>query len=211
MANLVSSKAELRTTHWLVASPVLSSSVSTHSAALQLGASDVLDFDSVYAAHARFVWRSLARLGVPAEHVADATQDVFVVVYRRLGSFEGRSSLRTWLFGIAFRVASDWVRKLRRQRSEPLLETLTDGVNEAPFDQVARSEAVSELYRLLDALSPDQRAVFILVELEQMSIAEAAEAVGANVYTVTSRLKVGRQKFEAAQRRHQLTSKRSRT
>ena len=66
----------------------------------------------------------------------------------------------------------------------------------------ARSEAVTLLHRMLDELSPEQRAVFVLVELEQMSVAEAASAVSANIHTVTSRLKVARQRFEVALRRH---------
>jgi len=154
-----------------------------------------LDFDSVYAAHARFVWRSLARLGVPEHQVADATQDVFVVVHRKLAQFEGRSSLRTWLFGIAMRVASDWERRARRHPSEPLVDNLEDKTD-MPFERAARSEAVTTLHRLLAELSAEQRAVFILVELEQMSVPEAAAAVESNVHTVTSRLKVARRKFE---------------
>jgi RNA polymerase sigma-70 factor (ECF subfamily) len=159
-----------------------------------------LDFDSVYAAHARFVWRSLARLGVPEPQVADATQDVFVVVHRKLAQFEGRSSLRTWLFGIAMRVASDWERRARRHPSEPLVDNLEDKTD-MPFERAARSEAVTTLHRLLAELSAEQRAVFILVELEQMSVPEAAAAVESNVHTVTSRLKVARRKFETVLQR----------
>ncbi|MFZ5896200.1 MAG: RNA polymerase sigma factor [Myxococcota bacterium] len=168
-----------------------------------------LDFDLVYREHARFVWRSLSRLGVAPEHLADAMQDVFIVVHRKLPSFEGRSSVRTWLFGIAMRVASDWARRVRRHPSEPLVDTIQDARENAPFERAARSEALSTLHRLLDELSPDQRAVFVLVELEQMSIAEAASAVSANIHTTTSRLKVARQKFEAALRRHRASDGRS--
>ncbi|MGC4087790.1 MAG: sigma-70 family RNA polymerase sigma factor [Polyangiaceae bacterium] len=166
-----------------------------------------LDFDSVYREQARFVWRSLSRLGVAAEHLPDALQDVFIVVHRKLGGFEGRSSVRTWLFGIAMRVASDWARRQRRHPSEPLLDTLRDSRDDAPFERAARSEALTTLHRMLDELTPDQRAVFVLVELEQMSVAEAASAVSSNVHTVTSRLKVARQRFEAALRRHRALDK----
>jgi RNA polymerase sigma-70 factor (ECF subfamily) len=168
-----------------------------------------LDFEAVYAEHARFVWRSLARLGVPEEQIADGLQDVFVVVHRRLSSFEGRSSIRTWLFGITLRVASDLARRARRHPSEPLVESLADTRGEAPFDSAARSEAVSTLHRILDELSPEQRATFILIELEQMSVPEAAVALEANIHTVTSRLKVARQRFEAALRRHRASDRRS--
>jgi RNA polymerase sigma-70 factor, ECF subfamily len=162
-----------------------------------------LDFNAVYTEHADFAWRSLRRLGVAREHVADATQDVFVVVLRKLDAFEQRSSLKTWLFGIALRVARDYTRRARRRPSEPLPPGLASDSPEQPFEQVAQSEAVALLYRLLEELSEDQRAVFVLVELEQFTVKEAAAAVQANLHTVTSRLKTARQKFEAALRRHQ--------
>jgi RNA polymerase sigma-70 factor (ECF subfamily) len=168
------------------------------------------DFETVYAENAQFVWRTLARLGVPESALADATQEVFLVAYRRLGDFEGRSSIRTWLFGIAMRVASHSGRQARRRPTEPLTDTLPaeHEHGEAPFEQAARSEAVKALYALLATLSPAQRAVFVLVELEQMSVPEAAEAIGANLNTVTSRLRVARQNFAAALRRYRATNER---
>jgi RNA polymerase sigma-70 factor, ECF subfamily len=162
----------------------------------------VADFDAIYAGYAQFVWRALARFGVPSEHMADATQDVFMVVHRRLGEFEQRSSVKTWLFGIAARVARGYARTARRRPSEPLPAGLPDGRVEAPFEQAARSEAVALLYQLLEKLSADQRAVFVLVELEQLSLPEAAAALDTNLHTATSRLKAARRQFEAALRRH---------
>lgn len=167
-----------------------------------------LVFDAVYREKAAFVWRSLRRMGVPEAHLGDATQDVFVVVHRGLAAFEGRSSLDTWLFGIVLRVASQWRRSAKRRPTEPLSETLTDERAGTPFELTARSEATSTLHRLLDELTPEQRAVFVLVELEQMSVPEAAEAVGANLHTVTSRLKTARRKFEAGLRRHRARTER---
>jgi RNA polymerase sigma-70 factor (ECF subfamily) len=169
-----------------------------------------LVFDAVYRENAAFVWRSLRRMGVSEAQLGDATQDVFVVVHRGLAAFEGRSSLHTWLFGIVLRVASQWRRSARRRSTEPLPETLADDVAKTPFELAARSEASETLYRLLEELSPEQRAVFVLVELEQMSVPEAAEAVGANFHTVTSRLKVARRKFEAGLRRHRARTERGR-
>lgn len=165
-------------------------------------------FESVYAQNADFVWRSLARLGVPDSALPDALQEVFLVAYKRLGDFEGRSQVKTWLFGIAMRVASHAGRQARRRPTEPLPDGLVADPSEAPFEQAARSEAVRTLYALLDTLSPVQRAVFVLVELEQMSVPEAAEAVGGNLNTVTSRLRAARQNFQAALRRHRATQQR---
>jgi RNA polymerase sigma-70 factor (ECF subfamily) len=66
-----------------------------------------MTFQEVYQEHFRFVWRSLRRLGVRESDVADAVQDVFVVVHRKIADFEGRSKVTTWLFGICLRVARD--------------------------------------------------------------------------------------------------------
>src|SRR6188474_2580416 len=64
-------------------------------------------FRQIYDEHFRFVWRSLARLGVRESDLGDVTQEVFVIVHRKLSEFEGRSKVTTWLFGIAMRVARD--------------------------------------------------------------------------------------------------------
>jgi RNA polymerase sigma-70 factor (ECF subfamily) len=165
------------------------------------------EFDAVYGQYAEFVWRSLRRLGVEEAHLADATQDVFVVVHRGLGRFEARSELRTWLFGIVLRVASEWRRKTRRRVAEPLPDVLEAPVR-TPFEQAARAEATELLHRMLDRLSSDQRAVLVLVEMEGLSVPEAAAALGANIHTVTSRLKAARRKFEADVRRHMTRNER---
>src|SRR5262249_37522358 len=128
----------------------------------------------------------------------DAFQDVFVVVHRRLGEFAGRSSLKTWLFGIVLRVAKDYRRRGRRLGlHEPLSETVVDaGVD--PVDAAAKSRARRLTHAALDALDDDRRAVFVLIELEQMTLLEAGDALGVNPNTVASRLRAARQDFERA-------------
>jgi RNA polymerase sigma-70 factor, ECF subfamily len=166
------------------------------------------ELEAIYDEYFDFVWRSLRRLGVWPGLLEDAQQDVFLVVHRRLAEFQQRSSVKTWLFGICLRVASDYA---RRARSRPLgaeLGELADPAAPDPLEQAARSEAVVFLDAQLGALEPDKRAVFILGELEGMSAPEIAEAVGANVHTVTSRLKAARAQFEAAVRRHQARDRR---
>ena len=61
----------------------------------------------IFDEHARYIWRTLRHLGIPEADAPDLCQEVFVTVHRRLASFEGRSSLRTWLYGICIRVASE--------------------------------------------------------------------------------------------------------
>ncbi len=155
-------------------------------------------FALVYNDYFDFVWRSLRRLGVPEANVDDALQDVFVVVHRRLGEFAGRSSLKTWLFGIAVRVTSDHRRRARRKGGhEPLDEAVVDPAP-GPQEQAANAELLGLLDRALDALDDERRAVFVLAELEQMSAPEIAEALGVKLNTVYSRLRLARQDFERA-------------
>ena len=168
-----------------------------------------IPFDVVYTEYAQFVWRSLARLGVAEAQLSDAMQEVFIVVHRRLAEFEQRSSLKTWLFGIAMRVASQARRDKHRRPSEPLDADVPDPLR-SPHENAERAEATRTLYRLLDELSPDQRALFVLVELEQMTLADAANAVSANLHTAASRLKAARRKFESALKRHRTQDERRR-
>jgi RNA polymerase sigma-70 factor, ECF subfamily len=160
------------------------------------------EFETVYEQHFDLVWRTLERLGVASAAVDDALQDVFLVVHRRLGTFEGRSAIRTWIFGITLRVASDYIRHRRRHENTSLLDTdVRDDSAVDPLEQRARSEAVSLLYAALGELDPEKRAAFVLAELEEMTMSEVALAVGANVNTVSSRVKAARRQFEAAVRR----------
>ncbi len=156
-------------------------------------------FAAVYDVHFAFVWRSLRRLGVPDRLLDDAAQDVFLVVHRRLSGFEGRASLKSWLFAIARRVAHDHRRRVgRKERTEELPAALVDARTATPRAEAERNEALRALHEILGAMDDDKREVFVLAELEQMSVPEIADAIGANVNTVYSRLRAARGAFEAA-------------
>ena len=161
-----------------------------------------LALEAIYDEHLDFVWRSLHRLGVPPGALDDAVQDVFLVVHRKIADFERRSSLRTWLFGIAIHVARDHVRRARKHG--PPLEVPPDLPDENaldPLEQAERREQRDLLYALLAELDEDKRAVFILAEIEGMTTVDIAEGLGVNANTVASRVRIARQKFEAALRR----------
>jgi RNA polymerase sigma-70 factor (ECF subfamily) len=158
-------------------------------------------FADVYRAHAAFIWRVARRLGVPPADVEDVCQDVFVVVHRKLPAFEGRSSIRTWLYGIAVRCAAD-----RRRLAHVRRETTSASVAEPPVDPtqpgaVAERQARAALDEILDQLDEPKRAVFVLYELEELPMAEVAEAVGCPLQTAYSRLHAARDAVEAAVRR----------
>jgi len=154
----------------------------------------------LYDAHFDFVWRSLRRLGVPLSALDAAAQEVFVVALRRHDEFEGRSAIKTWLFGIAWNIARSLARSPSR-REETLSEEITAARELDPQEAVARSEAIRTLYDLLDELDTDRRAVFVMAELEEMSAPEIAEITGIPLNTVYSRLRGARSDFDSALRR----------
>jgi RNA polymerase sigma-70 factor (ECF subfamily) len=165
-------------------------------------------FALVYESYFSFVWRSARRLGVPAAHADDVVQEIFVVVHRQLAEFEGRSSIKTWLFGITLNVVRAHRRSLRIRPALALTpghvvdpETLTDAAG-GPHEAAVRAEAAQLVDRLLDGLDDDKRAVFILAELEQLSAPEIASALEIPVNTAYSRLRLARQEFAAAAARH---------
>jgi RNA polymerase sigma-70 factor (ECF subfamily) len=161
-----------------------------------------LRLEQIYEHHFDFVWRSARRMGVADAAVDDVVQEVFVVAHRRLADFEGRSSVKTWLFGILLRVVSDYRRTLRRKGGlAPLPEALAaDGG--CPQANTEHREKLRLLHALLDTLDDDKRAVFVLAELEQMTAPEIVEALGVNLNTVYSRLRAARRGFDEALRRH---------
>jgi RNA polymerase sigma-70 factor (ECF subfamily) len=174
-------------------------------------AGDVRDlpaFETVYAQYFRAMWRTLRRLGVTAAQLDDAVQDVFVVVHRRLGDFDGRS-LRGWLYAIAVRVASDYRRAAARRHTVALPETLVDpGPDPAHASELLA--AVRLLHELLAGLGEQKRVVFVLGELEELSAPEIAEALGENLNTVYSRLRAARAEFDTALRRYRARGERER-
>jgi len=156
-----------------------------------------LTFKEVYDEQFRFVWRSLRRLGVRESDVADAVQDVFVVVHRRLAEFEGRAKVTTWLYGICYRVARDWRRlaHVRRDVSDDaaIAERADERVDVAA--EAERRQGLALLETILDQMPLEQRAVFTLFELEGASGETIAEALDAPLGTVYSRLRLAREQF----------------
>jgi RNA polymerase sigma-70 factor (ECF subfamily) len=162
-----------------------------------------LTLESVYREHFTFVWRSVRRLGIRGAAVDDVVQEVFLVAHRKLDSFAGRSSTRTWLYGILRRVIADHRRTLRRkpawsEESEGQVDALSDARSKGPDASAEEADNVRLLYRVLDAMDEDKREVLILAELEGMTMQEIGEALEINPNTASSRLRVARQRFEEA-------------
>ena len=158
-------------------------------------------FERTYGEYFDFVWLSLRRLGVAPAQLDDAAQDVFMVVHRRLHEFEFRSELKTWLFAIALRTARSY-----RRQPQPVaadgIEQLA-GVGPSPHDALAQVEALRAMDAILASMDDERRVLFIMVELEQIAVPEAAQVLGLKLNTAYSRLRLARDDFNAQVKRLQ--------
>ena len=161
-------------------------------------ASDEAEFRAVYQAQFGYVFNSLRRLGVPSKDLEDLAHDTFVTAWRRRDTFDAGRAVRPWLFGIAFRLASDF-RQLARHRHE-VGDEGQDASSDAPSPDEAIDHAKGQqrVLEALESLDLDRRAVFILHEIDGQPIPEIALALGVPVNTAYSRLRLGRKEFAEA-------------
>lgn len=157
--------------------------------------------------HEAMVVNLAARLLGEVEEARDVAQEVFLQVYRMLGRFEGRSSLKTWIYRIAVNQCHNrrrfWQRR-RRDREGPLDErllapSLPSGSRAAsPFDEAVRAERARGVQAALLRLPFEHRAVLVLREISGLSCAEVAAALGIPEGTVKSRLSRAREAMRRA-------------
>ncbi|MDQ3036613.1 MAG: sigma-70 family RNA polymerase sigma factor [Myxococcota bacterium] len=144
------------------------------------------------------VLRTLRRSGVPDSAIDDVAQEVFLSVHAALPSWEGRSSLRTWIYRIARNAALNHARSARRR---------PDGTPTAAADELAHAdadpesaasthEALAELQAILMKIDEPKREVLALIELEELSAPEVAELLAIPLNTVYSRLRLARAELE---------------
>jgi RNA polymerase sigma-70 factor, ECF subfamily len=159
------------------------------------------------------IYSLIARTIPDPTDAPDLTQDVFIKIYRGIGGFNGDSSLRTWIYRIALREASNqrrwWGRHKRQEvtieaeagqtddgRSLLLKDTLVDG-HESPFDLAAQEEVRHRVEEELRLIPEPFQAVVVLRDIEGFSYEEVAEILGVNLGTVKSRLMRGRAHLKA--------------
>jgi RNA polymerase sigma-70 factor (ECF subfamily) len=174
---------------------VIQSAESLHSEVQ--GARPATDFQTIYREHYPAIWRFLLHLGVRKSDVPDVTHNVFVIAYRKLPEFEHRSSVRTWLCSIALRVARGFNRSaaVRLEVSATDLSLAETASAEHAVDSLQDAGQLELAQRLLDSLPAEQREVFVLHELEQMTGSEIATLMGTSLGTVRSRLRRARESF----------------
>jgi RNA polymerase sigma-70 factor (ECF subfamily) len=188
-------------TKWQMSSTLRNSAAPAHDESVGLAPGG---FDAIYDRMVDYVWNVVRRMGVPQSDAEDVVQEVFVTVYRRLSEFEGRAQLKTWVFAIAVHFVQHYFRTHVRKpgdRAAPKgteIHALADQRENGPASEVERLERYDALDRVLAQLDEAKRLVFVLAELEQMSLSEIGEIVGANANTVATRLRAARQSFEKA-------------
>jgi RNA polymerase sigma-70 factor (ECF subfamily) len=148
-----------------------------------------------------FVWRALRFLGVPEAHAEDSAQLVFCVLARKLEDVApGAES--TFLFSTASRIASEARRAARRRpvASDADVDLLAIPLP-SPDELLDQRRARQTLDEVLAAMPVDLRAVFVLFEIEELTIPEIAAALGVRAGTAASRLRRARDEFQAILRR----------
>lgn len=168
----------------------------------QRPAPDAVAFQAVFRSELAYVWGTLRRLGVSARDAEDVAHEVFVQVYKKLADYDRARPLRPWLFGFAFRAASDY-RRLARHRVEVLGgDEEAGGEPEAagphPEDALASREECALVFAALERVDLDRRAVLVAYELDECPMKEIAETLGIPLHTAYSRLRVAREEFAAA-------------
>jgi RNA polymerase sigma-70 factor, ECF subfamily len=156
---------------------------------------------ALYASHADFVVRIARQLGAPAGEVEDVVHEVFLVVHRRLADYDDtRGSMRGWLYGVTRNVVH--AHRRTATRSEQRLRLLPDPEpRPGPDEHLAEARAGAAVDAFLAQLDEDRRMVFSLIDIEGLSAPEVAEALGVNINTVYSRLRLARQQFNQYVRR----------
>src|SRR5262245_36745203 len=174
---------------------------SSHSLAVGDEVPAAIDIDTLYAEHAAFLTRVLIRLVGDGPHVDDLLQETFLVAHRKRASFDGRSAVRTWLYGIAAhlamrhrRGAGRWRRALGVYAEQPAR------VSASPEGELERARAAQLLRAALERLPFKQREVVVLYELEELEGADIAELLGIPINTVWTRLHHGRKRLQELMR-----------
>jgi len=150
-------------------------------------------------------------MGVGPEAVDDVVQEIFIVIHSRLSTLLAPTALRSWIYGIARRTVLAHGRSDRARAESELTDTdenTAPSLWPTPLDIAEHTDQVKTLWRLLQELDAPKREVFVLAEIEEMTMPEIAQALEIPLGTVYSRLRTARQLFEAALARHNARGRR---
>jgi RNA polymerase sigma-70 factor (ECF subfamily) len=164
---------------------------------------DAQAFDEVYSRFEEMVYNLALRLSGSADEAADLTQEIFLRIFRHLGSFNGRSALKTWVFRVALNHCRERLSRFRpatRPLAEEAGEEATGAVyladpGRGPEDLAVAADERRRVARGLALLPPSFREAVVLRDLQGLSYQEIAEVLGVRVGTVRSRIARGREQL----------------
>lgn len=180
----------------------------TQGAALeQVGSGMDLTFEELFSRYRSLVFRLVFQILGDREEALDVSQEVFLTIHRKMNTFRGESSLKTWICCIALHRASNrfrWWNRLRRRGTisldehllkEPdrnLYDTLKSGIK-SPEDALLLQEERDLIERSLLRLPPQQRIAVVMRDIEGLTYEEIAESMKVSIGTVKSRIARGRE------------------
>ena len=157
-------------------------------------------FREIYQRYFEFVWSSARHLGTSPESLDDIVQEVFIVIHAKLHTIQRPESLRSWIYGVVRRTVSTHRRSRgSKETGSVQLDTLEQVAlsGTTPLDAAEQTARLQVLSGLLSQMDEPKREVFILSELEEMTVPEIADALEIPVNTAYSRLRAARQAFDA--------------
>lgn len=155
-------------------------------------------FDAIYERYFDFVWASTNRFGIEPHEMEDVVQDVFIVIHAKLHTLQNPDALRSWIYGIVRRTASNHRRSKGTHANALASNRESESPAPTPLEQAELSAQRQLLASLLDELDEPKREIFVLVEIHELSVPEVAELLGIPLNTAYSRLRHARQAFELA-------------
>ena len=169
-----------------------------------------LTFDEVFERFSSMVFGLVFQILGDREEALDVSQEVFLTIYRKLDTFRGESSLKTWVYCIAAHKAANrfrWWNRLRRRGTVSLEEHLIKSPNQelfwnlgsrdqSPEDALLLQEERSEIEQKLLDLPLPQRIAVIMRDIEGLSYEEIAESLNVSLGTVKSRIARGREELK---------------
>lgn len=166
-----------------------------------------LTFEQMFERHNPMVFNLAYQILGNREEALDVAQEVFLAIYRNMNSFRGESSLKTWIYRIAVRRATNryrWWNRLRRRGTVSLEEHLSKNPErelasnmvsraQSPEEALLIQEERQEVRRMLQGLPLPQRIAVILRDMEGLSYEEIAESLHVSLGTIKSRIARGRE------------------
>ena len=143
-----------------------------------------------------YLLRTLRRLGVSPNDVEDLAHEVFLVLYQSWEKYDPERPFRAYVFGIAFRVACNYIRKRKREVLYAVMETSDFGPQ--PDQELEANQARGLVLSALKRVPMQRRAVLIMHDIDKLSMTEIATNLSIYRFTGYSRLRKARKEFAAA-------------